>query len=812
MKRPIPQPTENAQPNRGREEAVPQSSRAPAGVALAENTAGTLVLLVEDNADHAELIRRAFEDVDGFRIAIGSNLREARALLGAEPPDLLIVDLVLPDGRGIELLDGDQPGAFPVVVMTSHGDEQVAVEAMKAGALDYVVKSESAFAELPRTVERALREHRHIHGRRDAELALQDSEERFRSLIENALDIVTVIDGEGLVQYVSPSLERVLGLAPEAWVGTNLADLVHPDDRTAVLTMIAETFERPGATETLEYRTRHADGNWHVIGSLGASFPNQEGRPRAVVNSRDITQGKLAEEALRESEARHRTLVENVPVGIHEVGRDGRLLTMNRAGLRMFGFDDEQAVRGLHLTELASAADRERVAAFLEVVLDGHGSEFELEVEVAGEHRFLWSGLMPLTDGSGQVIKAIGHTQDVTERRRAEHERETLEQQLRQSQKMESLGQLAAGVAHDFNNLLTVIAGHATLLEMLPESRSAESTEHLAVIRSALERATGLSRQLLAFGRRQVLQADVLELNKVVGGVHGILRRLIGEDVVLSLELDEQQDRVRADPVQLEQVLLNLAVNARDAMPDGGTLAVRTRRHTLGSPATVGGARLGAGNWAALSVTDSGSGITPEVRVKMFEPFFTTKPRGKGTGLGLSTVYGIVKQSGGQIGVDSVIGKGTTISVFLPLVDEATDSNVAPATPTVVGRGTETVLVAEDDPDLLKLVADLLAGLGYNVLLAADGDEAYRLVERHGISFDLLLSDLVMPGKGGKDVALRFRERFPQAAVVLMSGYAGNDGSERDALHAGEHFLPKPFSPGTLVRMVREALDQRAVR
>ncbi|MCG8434435.1 MAG: PAS domain S-box protein, partial [Gammaproteobacteria bacterium] len=394
------------------------------------------------------------------------------------------------------------------------------------------------------------------------------------------------------IEYTSPSVESHLGYGPKEMVGRRLVDFVHPEDRQAVKTMLDSASR--GASELVEYRVGHSDGTWHAIESLGSHHPERDGRPRIVINSRDVTQRKLADEALRTSEGRHRTLVDSVPVSIHELDLEGRLLTINQEGLRMLEVSGgEEQVCGLSLVELAAPEDRKTVEACLARAREGQPSEFEYRLEVDGDRKIFASGLVALKDLTGEVTRVIGYSQDVTERRRAERERELLEQQLQQSQKMEALGQLASGVAHDFNNLLTVIAGHTTFLEMI--SDGAQSGDHIEAIRRALERATSLSRQLLAFGRRQVMRPVVLDLNQVVSNVHGMLRRLIGEHIKLRVETEEEVGRIKADPVQIEQAILNLAVNARDAMPSGGNLTVATWRHMSSEPTVVEGIAIPPG-------------------------------------------------------------------------------------------------------------------------------------------------------------------------------------------------------------------------
>ena len=387
-----------------------------------------------------------------------------------------------------------------------------------------------------------------------------------------------------------------------------------------------------------------------------------------------------------------------------------------------------------------------------------------------------------------------------------DRERERLEAQLRHSQKMEAIGRLAGGVAHDFNNLLTAIRGSAAfLLEDLPQG--APSRADVEEIERAADRATSLTRQLLTFSRRQVVGPAVVDLNDVVRGAARLLSRLIGEDVLLRLELAEPLPPVLADPAQLEQVITNLAVNARDAMPGGGVLTLRTAEIALDAASAPGG---GAGRWLRLEVEDTGVGLSPEAREHLFEPFFTTKPAGVGTGLGLATVYGIVKQSGGAVGATSRPGRGTTFAVLLPPAAETAGTTARTAPPTAARGGTERILIVEDEPAVRELARRALARFGYRLTVAATPEEALRLVAEEGLRLDLLLTDVVMPGMGGHELAGRVTALRPGLPVLFMSGYSGPVAPGATPLPALD-LVEKPFTVEELARRVRASLDRAGV-
>jgi PAS domain S-box-containing protein len=430
----------------------------------------------------------------------------------------------------------------------------------------------------------------------------------------------------------------------------------------------------------------------------------------------------------------------------------------------------------------------------------GVARDFQLRiVKEDGDVRNLLASGSVVADSSGKTVRIFGTCQDVTEQK-------GLEDQLRQSQKMEAVGRLAGGVAHDFNNLLTVIQGYADILRDDPETdERSDRTEAIDQIRTASQRAAALTRQLLAFSRQQVLQPKVLELNAVVSNLAPMLRRVIGEDIALVTTLDPQGDTVLADAGQLEQVIMNLVVNSRDAMPQGGTLTVETGGCDLaGIPDVEPG--MPPGRYARLTVTDTGAGLSPQVQARVFEPFFTTKEVGKGTGLGLATVYGIVKQSGGFVQLRSELGHGATFSVYLPCVQ-----GKIPAVRILSGVGRalpkeKVILLVEDEAAVRRLIGSVLRGNGYTVLEAGSGREALAVSSLHAGLIDLILSDVVMPGAGGPETVAELLRTRPQAQVIFMSGYTDDSVVRHGLTDSGRHFLQKPFTPVTLLKEVGEVL------
>ena len=409
-----------------------------------------------------------------------------------------------------------------------------------------------------------------------------------------------------------------------------------------------------------------------------------------------------------------------------------------------------------------------------------------------------------IADARGEPARMFGIVQDVSEAALAEESLRKTEHQLRQSQKMEAIGRLSGGVAHDFNNLLTVINGYGSL-SMLQLGDADPVRKNVEEILKASERATSLTRQLLAFSRKQVVHPRVINLNEIVRGMEKMLRRLIGEDVELSTNFDETLGSVNADPGQIEQVIMNLAVNARDAMPDGGKLTIRTANVAVDQSSTFRNRTLSVGSYAMLAVSDDGVGMNEDVQNHLFEPFFTTKGLGKGTGLGLATCYGIVSQAGGDIRVYSEPNSGSTFKIYLPMTIAAAEKAPAGA-PEPMPAGRETILVVEDDPGVRELAVKVLRKCGYRVQISNDAFEALEAIKKSP-DFDLVISDVIMPRMSGKDLRDRIKAHRPAMEVLLMSGYAGDALAHRGVLEEGLFFLEKPFSPVKLARKVREVLD-----
>ena len=513
-----------------------------------------------------------------------------------------------------------------------------------------------------------------------------------------------------------------------------------------------------------------------------------------------------AEQALRQAENRHRNIIDNAVEGFFQTTPAGGYVSVNPALARMYGYQNpSELIAAVGDIGHQVYVDSHRRAEFKRLMAK-HGlvQGFEYQVHRKdGSKIWLSENARAVRDANGAVLYYEGTVVDVTERKQ-------LEDQLRQAQKMEAVGQLAGGIAHDFNNLLMVIEGNTEL--MLDRLSPADALcQNAHQIKKAAEQAASLTRQLLAFSRRQVLQPRVLDLNSVTAGIGKMLPRLIGEDIELRIRPSASLGWVKADQSQIEQVLLNLAVNARDAMPQGGKLTIETANVDLDESYARHHASVRPGPYVILMVSDTGMGMDTETQAHCFDPFFTTKELGRGTGLGLATVYGVVKQSGGWIWVYSEPGQGTTFKIYLPRVQEDTDPAKLAKSPGPAPRGAETILVVEDQDGIRELAREFLESCGYTVLVAKDGAEALEVAERHENPIDLLVTDVVMPRVNGRELSQRLTIVRPMMKTLYMSGYTERATPHHDILAQDTISLEKPFSLRTLASKVREALDARAL-
>ena len=633
------------------------------------------------------------------------------------------------------------------------------------------------------------------------ETALRKSEERFQLALAGSND--GLWDWNMLTNelFYSPRWKTMLGYEPDEF-GANYetwAALLHPEDAEPAQQKLREFLASGANNYEIEFRMRHSDGSYRIIQSKGTLSRDASGKPvRMVGTHRDLTERAIAEQALRRSEEFLRRAQVMAHVGNWTLDMETQIFECSEEAARIFELEGLTCTLGEWLS-LVHHDDLPRLRQAYAAMLAG--APFELEYRLVIRNRMKWvsSKATLEVNGAFPTPHVVGVTQDISSRTK-------LEEQLRQSQKMDAFGQLAGGVAHDFNNLLTVINGFSELL-LAEISPSEPRREYVEQIQQAGDRAASLTRQLLTLGRRQFTEPRIIDLNEIVARSETMLKRLIGENIFVHTVLQLELPNIKADPGQIDQVILNLVVNARDAMPNGGHLSIQTRRQVIDRIADdLANTGLKEGEYVEFTVSDTGVGMSEEVKARIFEPFFSTKGVGKGTGLGLSTVYGIVKQNQAAIAVETVEGLGTTFRIWFPVANEVAPEveNLPPVA--LVPRGNETILVAEDEDIVRHIVVTTLQSQGYKVLAANSGEAALELASQHVGPLPLLITDMVMPGITGTELAQRLKVRHKDLRVLYMSGYTDDKFVRYGMFTAPDDFIQKPFTPTMLNRIVQELL------
>jgi PAS domain S-box-containing protein len=818
-------------------------------------------ILIADDIGQNRYMLTALLEGSGYEVVAATNGAEALSLAQGAPPDMVVSDLLMPVMDGFELCrrwkQDERLKRIPFVVFTATytdpKDERLALslgadrflvkplpvetllqvvrEVLEAGGRDPAAVRSGLTGEevellrayneaLTRKLEKKVRDLESEIARRDAvEAALRESERRFRLLAENARDVVWSMGVDGRLTYVSPSVESLRGYTAEEVMNERVEDSVFPQ---GLALLQAELFpvladlgagRGSGRSGLFELELRCKDGRTVWV-EISAGVMRDEGG--AVVGiqgvTRDITRRRQVEEELRRTTALLDSIIEHLPHMVFlKDARDLRFVRLNRAGEEMLGYSRAELLGKSDLdffpreqADFFTSMDRETLR---------RGTVVDIPEEPVrtrtGDVRILHTKKVSLLDARGEPEFLLGISEDITELKRIEEERRNLQSQLFQSQKVESIGRLAGGIAHDFNNLLTAILGYSALI--VAGLREGDPLRNdVEEIMKAGSRAAALTRQLLAFSRKQVLSPVTLDLNSVVTGMERLLGRLIGEDVALATVLAPALGPVCADPNQIEQVIMNLAVNARDAMPRGGRLTIETADVDIDE--TFVGLHAGArpGSFVRLAVSDTGCGMDAETLSHLFEPFFTTKEIGKGTGLGLATVYGIVKQSDGFIDVYSEVGKGTTFKVYLPRTVKPAGTEARRDATAASIRGSETILLVEDEDIVRNLAHRVLTAYGYKVIAARDGGAALLACERSPDPIALMVTDVVMPGMSGRELALRLSPLRPEMKVLYLSGYSAGAIALTGIVESGVALLEKPFAPEALVRKVRAVLDAPA--
>lgn len=620
----------------------------------------------------------------------------------------------------------------------------------------------------------------------------------FKALVEHSLDIVTVLDERGRIVFESPAFEHFFGYDPAELVGEVVLDYIHTDERDVVMAAVGRVFSRDSEIETVVSRFRHKDGSWRYVEAVGRLWIHG-GTPLLLVNSRDITD---KQQVLQELSASNDLLAKTIDSSRNVVSISrmdtGEFIEVNQEWLRVAGLRREQVI-GRTANELGiwgASENRDRV---VDAIRDSGGRlrDFEVETYTRNGPRKLVINVETLEADGERLLLMTGS--DVTESR-------VVEEQLRQAQKMEAVGQLTGGVAHDFNNLLAIIIGHAELLRDVAGDRP-DLDGMVEAILQASERGANVTRQLLAFSRQQMLAPHPVHLGAVLSRMEPLLRSILTPALALEIRCPEDVWVCEVDPGQLESATLNLLINARDALEGHGRVRIDVENRSIAAPG-YGADALAAGDYVTLSVADDGPGMDSATLSRVFEPFFTTKPPGRGTGLGLSMVFGFVRQSGGHVDIKSLPGAGTVVTLWFPRATDQVGTGVEGSLVDDPGRGRgETILVLEDEPDLLDVVTRMLSEMGYRVLLAGDEAAARRWLQSDE-TVDLLLSDIVISGlRQGPDIVRDLLELQPALPVIYMSGFPINEVAIAALPGAGNPILAKPFSRGQLANRVRAVLD-----
>lgn len=646
---------------------------------------------------------------------------------------------------------------------------------------------------------------------KQAEMLNREQLNFLQTLIDTIPSPIYYKDKAGKFLGCNKAWERLNGVKREEMVGKTVHDLFPPELASVFYSQDEELFSR-GGVQVYESVVIGAEGTKHDVIFNKAPFTKEDGTVGGLVGViTDITERRKAEKKLQENEEKYRrlyhefeTLLDAIPDHLTLQSPELKIKWANRGAAANLG-KDVSALIGRYCYQLWH--NRSTPCDPCPVQRCYNTGEIQFEERIGVDGRIQTLRAFPLKEESGRITGVIEVGQDITKRRQMEKEKADLQEQLLQSQKMEAIGKLAGGVAHDFNNLLTVILGNIQLL-LLDLEKDDPVQEKIKVIKIAAERAADLTRQLLAFSRRQIMEMKVVNLNVIMQNLERMLQRVIGEDIELRIVVDKDLGKTKGDPRQIEQVVLNLAVNAKDAMPTGGKLTIETSNVVLDENFTRAHAEVKPGCYVMFSMSDTGVGMTPEVREKIFEPFYTTKEVGKGTGLGLSTVYGIVKQSGGHIFVDSEPGQGTTFKVFLPRVDEPFAGGETKKAEEKLPQGKGTILVVEDDLGVRDLAVQILQGRGYKVLEARSGGEALKICSQEKGKIDLLVTDVVMPGISGRQLADGLLSLHPEMKVLFMSGYTDDTVLRYGVMQDKVDFIQKPFSVEALAGKIREVLGK----
>ena len=751
------------------------------------------VLLVDDDEDYYILTADLLQETghETCELEWASTYEKALTRIRSREHDVYLIDYRLGAQSGLDLMNQAQSEGFkvPFIMLTGQGDREIDLRAMQSGAADYLVKGQIEAQLLERSIRYAIRRTR----------ILQDMS-RLVAILEATTDFVSTSDAKGRVTYINRAGRRMVGLDEDENVMGMPLDEFHPAWAARLIREDGLIAARQDGAWSRETALLSRAGREIPVSQLILTHRDENGQVEYYSTiARDISAQLIAHEA----ETRLATAIEQVADSILITDIEGVIEYVNPAFAELTGYAPREAV-GQHTRILKSGVHKQPLYQDLwDTILAGcvwvgrlinkkkDGSTCEVDVTIT-----------PVRGRDGNVINFVAAQRDATQERE-------MELRVQRAQRMEAVGQLAGGVAHDFNNLLTVISGFSALLTDSIQPGD-ERGVYVEEIREASERAAQLTRQLLAFGRRQVLQPKIVNLNRLIQGMNQMLRKLIGEHTELRTVLNEELLSTQADPSQLEQVLVNMVLNACHAMKHGGGLTLETYNYQSEEPLTsmFDGVTLDPGRYVVLAITDTGTGMPEEVKARAFEPFFTTKDKDKGTGLGLATCFGIIKQSGGDIHLYSELGYGTTFRIYLPAVPgRPSDTTLRRRPGPCALQGTETILVVEDEGTLRELASSVLRTAGYSVFKAANGEDGLRVARENFDEIDLVISDVIMPKMGGGDMVQALKDQGMNANILFMSGYTDDALQHQGVLDPSIEFLAKPFTPEQLNRKVRSVLD-----
>ncbi len=805
-------------------------------------------LIVDDQQENRYLLEALLKG-NGHDVQSVANGAEALERLKSGGIDLIVSDILMPVMDGFELCrrvktdEGLRHIPFVVYTATYTGPQDEAF-AFKIGADRFIQKpcEPDVFMEAIREVmasdrrmdmastplleeeifklysERLVRKleqkmlelEKEVKRRQEAEETLRTNEQKYRLLADNTLDVIWAMSPELVFTYVNPAIRDLTGFLPEEWIGSRLPEHCDAENLAKIVEVIAQEIARgpDGSGVILEAEMLKKNREPVQIEIHGKAIFDENRVPILLQGtSRDISERKRSEKLLRESQEKYKSILDNIEDGYYEVDLAGNFTFFNHSACRILGYSSSELM-GMNNKKYMDPENARKVFQTFNRVFTTGESFRAVDWEVVtkgGMTCHLDTSVSLVKDADGNVSGFRGIVRDVTERRNAEKEKIRLTEQLQQAQKMESIGRLAGGVAHDFNNLLSIILGYG---EIVLESLDRDHPHHemLELIYQAGIRAKELTRQLLAFSRKQVLEMQVVDVNDIVAGFEKLLRRMIGEDIQMVLSLTAEPLTVKADTAQLEQVLMNLAVNARDAMPGGGILTIETAFVELDDAYAEKKPVIIPGIYAMIGVSDTGCGMTKDILGSIFEPFFTTKSRDKGTGLGLATSYGIIKQHGGNIWVYSEPDKGTVFKIYLPLCAEKEGVKALPAKLPPPVTGSATVLIVEDDPSVRKLASLILSDHGYTTVESDDVTDAITKAAGLASPIHLVLTDVIMPHMKGPEVYAKVCENHPEARVLYMSGYTDSMITCLRVLNQQVQFVQKPFTAKSLLEKCHKVL------